>query len=185
MVDACASFLTESLQPDNCVGILRLADAHSLHSLKQQVQNYIIQNFTQVLSYEEFLELPADVLCSTLKSDDLYVTEEAQVFETVMNWVRYKESERFPLLPSVLENVRLPLLDPWYFVETVEADQLIRQCPDVFPLLQEARTYHLSGNEVSKNGRLLLLLLDAAAQKSHGQEHYYEAEKEVFTPRCH
>ncbi|POI24682.1 hypothetical protein CIB84_011568, partial [Bambusicola thoracicus] len=183
MVDACASFLTEALQPDNCVGILRLADAHSLHSLKQQVQNYIIQNFTQVLSYEEFLELPADVLCSTLKSDDLYVTEEAQVFETVMNWVRYKESERFPLLPSVLENVRLPLLDPWYFVETVEADQLIRQCPDVFPLLQEARMYHLSGNEVSKNGRLLLLLLNASAQKSHGKEHYYEAEKEIITER--
>ncbi|XP_062438425.1 kelch-like protein 6 isoform X2 [Rhea pennata] len=148
MVDACASFLTEALQPENCVGILRLADAHSLHSLKQQVQNYIIQNFTQVLNYEEFLELPADILCSTLKSDDLYVTEEAQVFETVMNWVRYKESERFPLLPHVLENVRLPLLDPWYFVETVEADQLIRQCPDVFPLLQEARMYHLSGNEI-------------------------------------
>ncbi|KAK2514394.1 Klhl6 [Columba guinea] len=147
MVDACASFLTEALQPENCVGILRLADAHSLQSLKQQVQNYIIQNFTQVLNYEEFLELPADILCSTLKSDDLYVTEEAQVFETVMNWVRYKESERFPLLPYVLENVRLPLLDPWYFVETVEADQLIRQCPDVFPLLQEARMYHLSGNE--------------------------------------
>ncbi|XP_005232318.1 kelch-like protein 6 isoform X1 [Falco biarmicus] len=148
MVDACASFLTEALQPENCVGILRLADAHSLHSLKQQVQDYIIQNFTQVLNHEEFLELPADILCSTLKSDDLYVTEEAQVFETVMNWVRYKESERFPLLPYVLENVRLPLLDPWYFVETVEADQLIRQCPDVFPLLQEARMYHLSGNEI-------------------------------------
>ncbi|XP_065531582.1 kelch-like protein 6 isoform X2 [Lathamus discolor] len=148
MVDACASFLTEALQPENCVGILRLADAHSLHSLKQQVQGYIIQNFTQVLNYEEFLELPADILCSTLKSDDLYVTEEAQVFETVMNWVRYKESERLPLLPCVLENVRLPLLDPWYFVETVEADQLIRQCPDVFPLLQEARMYHLSGNEI-------------------------------------
>ncbi|KYO40429.1 kelch-like protein 6 [Alligator mississippiensis] len=123
MVDACASFLTEALQPENCVGILRLADAHSLDSLKMHVQNYIIQNFTQVLNYEEFLELPADVLYNTLKSDDLYVTEEAQ-------------------------HVRLPLLDPWYFVETVEADQLIRQSPDVFPLLQEARMYHLSGNEI-------------------------------------
>ncbi|XP_043378468.1 kelch-like protein 6 isoform X3 [Chelonia mydas] len=148
MVDACASFLTEALHPENCVGILRLADTHSLENLKQQVQSYIIQNFAQVLHCEEFLEIPSDVLYNTLKSDDLYVTEEAQVFETVMNWVRYKESERFPLLPYVLENVRLPLLDPWYFVETVEADQLIRQCPDVFPLLQEARMYHLSGNEI-------------------------------------
>uniref|UniRef100_A0A8D0GIH3 Kelch like family member 6 n=1 Tax=Sphenodon punctatus TaxID=8508 RepID=A0A8D0GIH3_SPHPU len=148
MVDACASFLTESLHPENCVGILRLADTHSLDSLKQQVQGYIIQNFTQVLNYEEFMELPADVLYNILKSDDLYVTEEAQVFETVMSWVHYKEPERLPLLPYVLENVRLPLLDPWYFVEMVEADPFVRRCPDVFPLLQEARMYHLSGNEI-------------------------------------
>ncbi|KAM8901996.1 kelch-like protein 6 isoform 3-T3 [Lycaon pictus] len=148
MVDACASFLTEALNPENCVGILRLADTHSLDSLKKQVQNYIIQNFVQILNSEEFLELPVDTLYHILKSDDLYVTEEAQVFETVMSWVRHKQSERLCLLPYVLENVRLPLLDPWYFVETVEADPLIRQCPEVFPLLQEARMYHLSGNEI-------------------------------------
>ncbi|XP_053163754.1 kelch-like protein 6 isoform X1 [Hemicordylus capensis] len=148
MVEACSNFLNEALHPENCVGILRLADTHSLDKLKQQVKNYIIQNFTQVLNYDEFLELPADVLYCMLQSDDLCVTEEAQVFETVMNWVRYKIAERLPLLPYILESVRMPLLDPWYFVETVEADPLIRQCPDVFPLLQEARMYHLSGNEI-------------------------------------
>ncbi|XP_046955440.1 kelch-like protein 6 [Lynx rufus] len=148
MVDACASFLTEALNPENCVGILRLADTHSLDSLKKQVQNYIVQNFVQILNSEEFLELPVDTLYHILKSDELYVTEEAQVFETVMSWVRHKQAERLCLLPYLLENVRLPLLDPWYFVETVEADPLIRQCPEVFPLLQEARMYHLSGNEI-------------------------------------
>ncbi|XP_036621828.1 kelch-like protein 6 isoform X1 [Trichosurus vulpecula] len=148
MVDACASFLTEALNPENCVGILRLADTHSLEHLKKQVQSYIIQNFTQILNYDEFLELPVDTLHHTLQSDDLYVTEESQVFEMVMCWVRHKQSERLCLLPRVLEKVRLPLLDPWYFVETVEADPLIRQSPEVFSLLQEARMYHLSGNEI-------------------------------------
>ncbi|XP_004640758.1 kelch-like protein 6 [Octodon degus] len=148
MVDACASFLTGALNPENCVGILRLADTHSLDSLKKQVQHYIIQNFVQILSSEEFLELPVDTLHHILKSDDLYVTEEAQVFETVMSWVRHKQPERLCLLPCLLENVRLPLLDQWYFVDMVEADPLIRQCPEVFPLLQEARMYHLSGNEI-------------------------------------
>ncbi|XP_077004882.1 kelch-like protein 6 [Tamandua tetradactyla] len=148
MVDACASFLTEALNPGNCVGILRLADTQSLDQLKKQVQSYIIQNFVQILSSEEFLELPADTLGHALKSDELQVTEEAQVFEAVMSWVRHAQSERLCLLPRILENVRLPLLDPWYFVETVEADPLIRQCPEVFPLLQEARMYHLSGNEI-------------------------------------
>ncbi|XP_060097880.1 kelch-like protein 6 [Heteronotia binoei] len=148
MVEACSNFLNGALNPENCVGILRLADVHSLDNLKQQVERYIIQNFTQVLNGDEFLELPLDVLDNVLKSDNLCVTEEAEVFETVINWIRYKMPERLPFLPHVLENVRLPLLDPWYFVETVEADPLIRQCPDVFPLLQEARMYHLSGNEI-------------------------------------
>ncbi|XP_077205473.1 kelch-like protein 6 isoform X2 [Paroedura picta] len=148
MVEACSNFLNDALHPENCVGILRLADAHSLDNLKQQVKKYIIQNFPQVLNCDEFLELPLDVLYHVLKSDDLCVTEEAEVFETVINWVRYKLLERLPFLPHILESVRLPLLDPWYFVETVEADPLIRQCPDVFPLLQEARMYHLSGNEI-------------------------------------
>ncbi|KAG8445431.1 hypothetical protein GDO86_010274 [Hymenochirus boettgeri] len=148
MVDACSSFLTESLHPENCVGVLRLADAHSLESLKTQVHNYIIQNFSQVLNHEDFLELPFEMLSHILKSDDLYVTEETQVFETVITWVQYKKSERFHLLPNILECVRLPLLDPWYLVGNVETNELIRQCPDVFPLMQEARMYYLAGNEI-------------------------------------
>ncbi|GCC23587.1 kelch-like protein 6 isoform X1 [Chiloscyllium punctatum] len=148
MVDACASFLMDAVHPDNCVGILRLADTHSLDSLRRRVQSYIIQNFPQVLTHEEFLELPAEILSDILRSDELYVTDEEQVFETVMRWVRYRESERCHQLPQVLRHVRLPLLDPWYFVEQVEGDELVRQNPDVFHLLQEARMYHLSGNEI-------------------------------------
>ncbi|XP_030072821.1 LOW QUALITY PROTEIN: kelch-like protein 6 [Microcaecilia unicolor] len=148
MVDVCASFLTEALLPENCIGILRLADTHCLDTLKHQVQNYIIQNFPQVVTQEEFLELPLEALSQILQSDDLYVTEEAQVFETVMNWVRYKHFERTEDLGCILQYVRFPLLDPWYFVETVEADDMIRRCPNVFPLLQEARRYHLCGNEI-------------------------------------
>ncbi len=149
IVDACASYLAEALHPENCVGILHLADVHSLESLKAQVYTYIIQNFSQVVDHDEILELPADVLVSLLQHDDLGVTEEEQVFDVVMRWLRARQDERKAQLPRVLTHVRLPLLDPWYFVERVEGDSLIRQCAEVFPLLQEARVYHLSGKEVS------------------------------------
>ncbi|XP_078061905.1 kelch-like protein 6 [Mustelus asterias] len=148
MVDACANFLMDALHPDNCVGILRLADTHVLDNLRRRVQNYIIQNFPQVLTHEEFLELPAEILSDILRSDELYVTDEEQVFETVTRWVRHREPERRLQLLQVLKHVRLPLLDPWYFVEQVEGDEIVRQNPDVFHLLQEARMYHLSGNEI-------------------------------------
>ena len=48
----------------------------------------------------------------------------------------------------MLRHVRLPLLEPAYFVETVETDELIRRCVDAFPVLQEARCYHLLGGVV-------------------------------------
>lgn len=148
MVEACARFLGEALQPDNCVGILHLADTHSLTSLKAHVQSYIIQKFALVVAHEEFQELSEDVLVGLLQHDDLAVSEEELVFEVTMRWVRAHEAERVPALPRVLRHVRLPMLDPCFFVDMVEGDPLIRGCEGLFPLLQEARAYHLSGNEV-------------------------------------
>ncbi|KAG5847564.1 hypothetical protein ANANG_G00127480 [Anguilla anguilla] len=148
MVDACSNFLAEALLPENCVGVLRLADAHALVALKTRVQNYIVQKFSHVVAHEEFLELPGDILASLLQRDDLDVSEEEMVFETLLRWTQAREGERLRLLPCLLQHVRLPLMDPWYFVEKVEANALVRRCPEAFPLLQEARMYHLSGNEV-------------------------------------
>ncbi|XP_017538140.1 kelch-like protein 6 isoform X2 [Pygocentrus nattereri] len=148
VVEACAVYLAEALQPENCVGILRLADTHALAGLKTQAQVYLVQHFGQVCSGEELPELPAAELMALLQRDELGVSQEEQVFEAVMLWVRADRAERLPLLPRILAHVRLPLLDPCYFVEKAEGDELIRGCPELFPLLQEARTYHLAGNEV-------------------------------------
>uniref|UniRef100_A0A8C9R0Y8 Kelch like family member 6 n=1 Tax=Scleropages formosus TaxID=113540 RepID=A0A8C9R0Y8_SCLFO len=148
MVEACSSFLANALLPDNCVGVLRLADAHSLVPLQACVQDYISQAFSHVALHEEFLELPEEALVNLLKRDDLSVTEEEQVFEAAIRWVRARETERLPTLPRLLQHIRLPLLNPWYFVEKVEGDPLVRRSPEAFNLLQEARRYHLSGTEV-------------------------------------
>lgn len=149
MVDACAGFLSKSLQLDSCIGILNLAESHVLMTLKTGAQDYIASKFSQVVQQQDFLELPADSLESVLQRDDLDVNCEKYVFEALMHWVRGKQMDRYPLLARLLSHVRLPLLDPAYFVEKVESDELIRSCSEVFPLLQEARTYHLTGREVS------------------------------------
>ncbi|XP_069389097.1 kelch-like protein 6 isoform X2 [Paralichthys olivaceus] len=148
VVDACAGFLINSLHLDNCIAILNLAEHHVLPVLKSRAQDYITSRFSQVVKQEDFLELPADSLEIVLQRDDLDVKCEECVFETLMHWVRARQDERYPLLARLLSAVRLPLLDPAYFVEKVESDELIRRCSEAFPLLQEARSYHLSGREV-------------------------------------
>lgn len=148
VVDACSSFLTKSMQLDTCIGILNLADRHALSALHSRAQDYITTQFSQVVQQQDFLELPAESLETVLQRDDLDVKCEECVFEALMRWVRARQDERYPLLARLLSHVRLPLLEPAYFVEKVESDELIRRCSEVFPLLQEARIYHLSGREV-------------------------------------
>ncbi|XP_034042801.1 kelch-like protein 6 [Thalassophryne amazonica] len=148
VVDACTGFLSKSLHLESCISILNLADSHALNGLKTQVQEYIISQFSQVVQQQDFLELPADALENILQRDDLNVSCEEHVFEALMRWMRAQQEERCSLLARLLSHVRLPLLEPAYFVEKVETDELIRSCNEVFPLLQEARAYHLSGVEV-------------------------------------
>ncbi|XP_029968584.1 kelch-like protein 6 [Salarias fasciatus] len=148
VVDACAEFLSKSMNLENCIGILNLADAHALPGLRARVQDFIATQFSQVVGQQDFLELSAASLESVLQRDDLDVKREESVFEALMCWVRARRDERRTALARLLSHVRLPLLEPAYFVEKVESDELIRHCSDVFPLLQEARVYHLSGREV-------------------------------------
>lgn len=161
-MDACASFLSKSLHLESCIGILNLAESHALPTLKTRAQSYIISQFSQVVQLEDFLELPAESLEIVLQRDDLDVKCEECVFEALMRWVRARQDERYPLLARLLLHVRLPLLEPAYFVEKVESDELIRRCSESFPLLQEARIYHLSGSEVSIQGepKIFFLLSD-------------------------
>ncbi|XP_038570815.1 kelch-like protein 6 [Micropterus salmoides] len=148
VVDACAAFMSKSLHLESCIGILNLAENHALPALKTRAQDYITSQFSQVVQQQDFLELPAESLEVILQRDDLDVKCEECVFEALMHWVRAQQDERYPLLARLLSHVRLPLLEPAYFVEKVESDELIRRCSEAFPLLQEARTYHLSGREV-------------------------------------
>uniref|UniRef100_A0A1A8LCV7 Kelch-like 6 n=1 Tax=Nothobranchius pienaari TaxID=704102 RepID=A0A1A8LCV7_9TELE len=147
VVDACAGFLSRSIHLESCVGILNLADSHALPALKTRAQDFIASQFSQVLQQQDFLELPAESLEAILQRDDLEVKCEECVFEAVMRWLRARQ-DRSSLLVRLLSHVRLPLLEPAYFVEKVESDELIRHCSDAFSLLQEARLFHLSGREV-------------------------------------
>ncbi|XP_014840284.1 PREDICTED: kelch-like protein 24 [Poecilia mexicana] len=146
--DACAKFLENQLDPCNCVGIQRFADAHALKQLASRCKNYALANFSEVSNHEEFLDLRIEELKDYIGREDLFVSKEEIVFEAVMKWVYHNVDQRRPMLNSLLQHVRLPLLHPNYFVQTVEGDELIQNAPECYQLLHEARRYHVLGNEM-------------------------------------
>ncbi|CAO2624254.1 Kelch-like protein 24 [Lemmus lemmus] len=148
LCDECAHFLEEQLDPCNCLGIQRFADTHSLKTLFERCHAFALQTFEHVYQHEEFLELDKDGLINYISNDDLIVRKEEIVFEAVMRWIYEDVDHRRLFLPDLLYHIRLPLLHPNYFVETVEEDQLIRNSPECHHLLQEARRYQVLGNEI-------------------------------------
>uniref|UniRef100_A0A8C1AX64 Kelch-like family member 24b n=1 Tax=Cyprinus carpio carpio TaxID=630221 RepID=A0A8C1AX64_CYPCA len=146
--DACTKFLEDQLDPCNCLGIQRFADAHSLKQLASRCFSYALQSFTDVAQHEEFLDLRKEELEEYIASDELVIGKEETVFEAVMRWVYYEVDHRRIMLRDLLNHVRLPLLHPNYFVQTVEGDQLIQNAPECYQLLHEARRYHVLGNEM-------------------------------------
>ncbi|XP_056415999.1 kelch-like protein 35 [Hyla sarda] len=147
--DECVKFLDGQLDPSNCVGIMKFADMFSITSLSEKSKKLMLEGFEEVSCHEEFLELTKEELTEYLSNDDLVVSKEEIVYEAVMRWVKEKKTKGREALKDLLEHVRLPLMDPAYFLEKVEMDKTIQECPECFPLLHEARIYHILGDPVT------------------------------------
>jgi hypothetical protein len=58
--EACCKFLLRQLHPSNCLGIRNFADAHSCKELQTRSHRFALQNFSDVMSTEEFVLLPLE-----------------------------------------------------------------------------------------------------------------------------
>ncbi|XP_048454422.1 kelch-like protein 24 isoform X2 [Rhincodon typus] len=144
----CEEFLENQLDPCNCLGFLNFANLFTIQGLSEKSKQFLLKHFAEVIQHEEFLQLPKEFLCDQLSSDDLAIPKEETVFEAVMQWVHHDLPGRKHALKELLEHVRIPLLDRIYFVEKVEMDELILSSKECLPLLQEARRFHIFGNEI-------------------------------------
>ena len=78
--DACAKFLEDQLDPCNCLGIQRFAEAHALKQLASRCRSYAMANFAEVAQHEEFLDLRKEELEEYTGSDELSIGKEEVVF---------------------------------------------------------------------------------------------------------
>ncbi|KAJ6664768.1 hypothetical protein lerEdw1_005740 [Lerista edwardsae] len=147
--DACVAFLEDQLRPCNCVGTLRLARSFGIAPLAERSKRCVLEGFAEVSHCQEFLQLDLEELTECLSSDQLAVPREEAVLEAGMRWVRHDAAARKGALKGLLQCVRLPLLDPVYFLEKVAMDTLLRGSKECLPLLQEAHKHHILGTGVS------------------------------------
>ena len=90
-----------------------------------------------------FVDLNPEKLIELISDDNLCVETEELAFNAVMTWLDHDSIARSRNFDRVLENVRLPLLSPYFLHDCVEKHAAIQESDKCQLLVQEAKTYHL------------------------------------------
>jgi kelch-like protein 1/4/5 len=140
VVSACCNFLVKQLHPSNCLGFALFAEQQSCSTLLNLATSYTTLNFMQVWKNQEFYQLDQFQLGNLLKSNDLNVPTEQEVFHALMAWVQHDAEHRKKYISELLALVRLPLLQPAFIADHVEALCSDSECQQ---LVMEAMKWHL------------------------------------------
>ncbi|KAM6900245.1 kelch-like protein 40b [Xenentodon cancila] len=135
----CVSFLQKRLSLSNCLAIFRLGLMLDCPRLAVSARNYACERFQLISRDEEFLQLQPSELAAILTNDSLNVETEEAVFEALMDWVSKDTESREKELPSLLDCVRLRLVDDDYLEEKVEKHKLVSSNPELKQKLQLIR----------------------------------------------
>ncbi|KAJ3595221.1 hypothetical protein NHX12_004525 [Muraenolepis orangiensis] len=112
VVSICGEFLKGHIDPSNCVGIFQFLEQIACMDLLEFTENYIHVHFLEVCVADEFWGLSSDQLGKLLRSEELRIEDEYQVFTAAMDWLHQDVARRRKHLVEVLEPVRFPLLSP-------------------------------------------------------------------------
>ncbi|NXT85813.1 IPP protein, partial [Zapornia atra] len=120
VVELCCEFLKGHIDPLNCIGLFQFSEQIACHDLMEFTESYIHGHFLEVQSGEEFLALTKEQLIKILRSEDLSIEDEYQVFIAAMQWILKDASKRKKYIVEVLEPVRFPLLPPQKLQKYIE-----------------------------------------------------------------
>lgn len=108
--DVCVDFFINQLCASNCLGIWRYGRNYCSPKLERSAWICIVDHFVDVVGNEEFQSLSKEELCEILRSDDLDIDSEMDVYRAAMIWLQSDLPRRKQAAKDILECVRFPVL---------------------------------------------------------------------------
>lgn len=197
VMGACSDFLSQQLHPSNCLGITNFAEMHGSTELTQTSQRYILDHFTEVVRFEEYLQLTVEGVKQLISSDFIKVRSEEEVFEAMHRWISHNLPRREEYAHELLSYIRLPLLKPVYLAEQVYGKELYHSNHKCTKLIMKAMIYHTVGekkaqmrgvvNNLPRKGTMGTLFaiggMDTCRNK--GSIECFDARKDEWKLVCH
>ncbi|XP_042298510.1 kelch-like protein 12 [Sceloporus undulatus] len=121
-------FFTERISTQNCLELYILAHSHNHRPLLRPASRHVAFNFEHLSKLAAFLALDFSVLVAIIALENLAVDSELTVYRAVHRWIMHRPDDRFPKLPLLMDQVRLPLLSPEELTEVRAETEEFYEC---------------------------------------------------------
>ncbi|XP_077300591.1 kelch-like protein 25 [Arctopsyche grandis] len=128
----------------NCLEVLRLSDDSEF---KTRAMDLTLENFETLHKTQDFLKLAASTVIEILKSDNLIMPSEEDVFNSVKLWVNYEVTSRKNELAQLMNSVRLYMLSSEFLINVVM--DFCASCEVCMTSLRQAVLDRISSNDGS------------------------------------
>uniref|UniRef100_A0A8C9KVU1 BTB domain-containing protein n=1 Tax=Serinus canaria TaxID=9135 RepID=A0A8C9KVU1_SERCA len=106
----CEKFLERELHVSNCLGLMTYSQHFAFTELYVSAMNVALTHWGDVICQEEFKALPKEMLVQLLKSDDLFISREDVVFDSIMIWIMEDPATREEEFLDLVGEVRVTFL---------------------------------------------------------------------------
>ena len=102
-----SDFLQGSINASNCLALESFACQYNCEALQQAAVTYKCENFVAVTKYEDFRTCDVEKVKELICMDEINVSEEEEVYQAMIAWIKHDLPSRECLLPELLKCVRL------------------------------------------------------------------------------
>ncbi|GFO15537.1 kelch-like protein 12 isoform x2 [Plakobranchus ocellatus] len=105
--EICSFFMTRELEASNCLDLLQLAETYCCESLSSACYQLLAQQYPAISFSNAFLEMPSQLLISTLRLRDLNPgpTGEDFLLDSVFRWMQHDPMSRRASMPEVTRHI--------------------------------------------------------------------------------
>nr|XP_002126578.2 kelch-like protein diablo isoform X1 [Ciona intestinalis] len=137
----CIEYLLTTVSPQNCFTIQALADRFTIPKLTEKFNNFVVENYQQVVSDEHFKKLSKDDVTKLLQSTHGKVPSDL-VYTAVINWVKFELASNESHLSEVIKFVDFHEMSPEMLEDVVSVEPLIKKHGDLGYSLFDALVHH-------------------------------------------
>ncbi|XP_019643102.1 PREDICTED: kelch-like protein 24 [Branchiostoma belcheri] len=142
----CQEFVKDNLCLSNCIGVMRLADMYGFSDLTEKARDQALSHFSKIGKNEEFLSLSVEELLDLLTDEDLHVTNEEDVVDSVIRWLDHDPESRRTAIVTIFQEIRLLSVRVSALLK-LESHPVVQNSPECLAKITAAKAKHLAKAE--------------------------------------